>query len=224
MRGSNEDNIYVCIGAIVTYVVEPTETTRSEENTDTCVRSLQETSTMSHNNKPPAPDQKLIPWNVYHSLHSKLGPSSEAKIPCAVVKKVKQVRSSAELTQYEFTNEEDALTAFIRAVALLNLPPATPSVLRSKTYLLFARSTVWLASKAHAENASKPPTSAVKEQLQNNMSSEDVSLSKMVDSCIQIASCERDSKSFALTLLARVMVGLVASDYGPHARPAMAEA
>jgi hypothetical protein len=177
---------------------------------------------MSHNNKPPAPDQKLIPWDLYRDLHSN-GPACKAKIPFAVVKKVKKSFTLAELTQYEFTNEDDALTACLRTVALLNIPPATPSVIRSKAYLLFARSTVWLASKAHADNASKPPTSAVKEKLNNIIRNKDLSVSKKVDNCLQIASSDRDSKSLALTILARVMVGLVASDSGHHARPAMAE-
>jgi hypothetical protein len=89
----------------------------------------------------------------------------QSQTPVGGRKEDKKALTVEDLAQFVFVNEEDALTAFIRAMALLNALPATPSILRSKTFLFVARSALWLASKSHADHngeTTHPSSSAVK--------------------------------------------------------------
>jgi hypothetical protein len=59
--------------------------------------------------------------------------------------------------------------------------------------------------------------------MNNKMTSGGYTFSQMIDSLLGLAASDKVNRSYALTMLARIMAHTVATDSGVHARPAMAE-
>jgi hypothetical protein len=144
-----------------------------------------------------------------------------------VIAKTDSALTRQELEAYHFESPHDACVAFIRAQALLDtVGPCRKQdsiVWASKALLLMGRSALWLARETHQRHLNLTLPEGIREEVIKEIPVT-LSFAMMIRGYLVKAIKDPLAKPLCLTLLARVLVGTVASDKGPYARPAMAEA
>jgi hypothetical protein len=144
-----------------------------------------------------------------------------------VMKKTTLALARHELEAYHFESPHDACFAFIRAQALLDtVGPSGQQdnvVWASKALLLMGRSALWLARDTHKRHLDLPLREGIREGVYKDIPV-GLGFAEVIRGYLKKAIEDPVAKPLCLTLLARVLVGAVASDKGRYARPAMAEA
>jgi hypothetical protein len=178
---------------------------------------------------PPAPKENHLCWDFYFGLSTgfcvragwKKNLKKLKKLDEATIVKAKKPLTWNELDQYKFENAKEASLALMRALALMDTDGSPEALYTAKAFLLTGRAALFLARDAHFRfNLNTPPTG--QDELADRV--EGLSLAKFIQACIFMASEDRFNISLALSRLAWVVIGQVASDEGENARPAMAEA
>jgi hypothetical protein len=179
----------------------------------------------------PPIDPEKIPWDVYRGLHSSLGPHSSKDLPIPEDVKTK-LRTPLTLDDFKSWNfegykneteaETEALILCVKGMAMLNIDPASREDWKAWSYLLVGKTLVWLAGYYHHSLGTPQPPAKVKVYLTQTQG---MTMAKMVDSCLKIASFDPNAKALALIVLARIMISQVAKPQptGPFARPRLAE-
>ena len=170
----------------------------------------------------PPLDAAKIPWDVYRGLHSALGPQSkDTPIPDDVKTKLTTPLTIDDFKSWNYQSETEALIACVKGMAMMNIHPTSRDDWKSWSYLLVGKTCVYLAGFYHSKASTFPPP-RVKVFLTQTQG---MTMSKMVDSCLKIASFDRNAKALALIVLARIMISQVATPQptGPFSRPRLAE-